>query len=80
MKITRIAALAVFLAMPILAQAQTPMAKNDKAAQEVIEFRNRYIEAEENRDVAFLDRIFADDFFALNPQGKLLTKQSSSKI
>jgi ketosteroid isomerase-like protein len=75
MKVTRIAALAVFLAMPILAQAQTPMDKDDKAAQEVIEFRNRYIEAEENRDIAFLDRILADDFFALNPQGKLLDKK-----
>jgi ketosteroid isomerase-like protein len=74
MKITRIAALAAFLAMPLLAQGQSAMAKNDKAAQEVIDFRNRYIEAEENRDMAFLDKILADDFFALNPQGKLLNK------
>jgi ketosteroid isomerase-like protein len=74
MKIARIAALAAFLAMPMLVQAQTPMAKNDKAAEEVIEFRNRYIEAEENRDMPFLDKILADDFFALNPQGKLLDK------
>lgn len=74
MKITRIAALAAFLAMPLLAQGQSAMTKNDKAAQEVIDFRNRYIEAEENRDMAFLDKILADDFFALNPQGKLLDK------
>src|SRR5512135_3553184 len=74
MKITRIAALAAFLAMPLVAHAQTAAPKNDKAAQEVIEFRNRYIEAEENRDIAYLDKILADDFFALNPQGKLLNK------
>ena len=74
MKIARIAAVTVFLAAPLIAHAQAPMAKNDKAAQEVIEFRNRYIEAEENRDTAFLDKILADDFFALNPQGKLLNK------
>ena len=74
MKIARIATLAAFLAIPMLAHGQTSMAKNDKAAQEVIEFRNRYIEAEENRDTAFLDKILADDFFALNPQGKLLDK------
>ncbi len=74
MKIARIAALAAFLAMPLLVQGQTSMAKNDKATQEVIAFRNRYIEAEENRDIAYLDRILADDFFALNPQGKLLDK------
>jgi ketosteroid isomerase-like protein len=74
MKIAHIAALAAFLAMPMLAHGQAAMAKNDKAAQEVIDFRNRYIEAEENRDTAFLDKILADDFFALNPQGKLLNK------
>jgi ketosteroid isomerase-like protein len=74
MKIARVAALAVFLAMPLLAHGQAPSAKNDKAVQEVVAFRNRYIEAEENRDMAFLDKILADDFFALNPQGKLLDK------
>jgi ketosteroid isomerase-like protein len=74
MKISRIAVLAAVLALPMFAHAQAPMAKNDKATQEVIDFRNRYIEAEENRDVAFLDKILADDFFALNPQGKLLDK------
>src|SRR6202049_2556583 len=74
MKIAHIAALAAFLAMPLVAHGQAAMAKNDKAAQEVIDFRNRYIEAEENRDMAFLDKILADDFFALNPQGKLLDK------
>ncbi len=74
MRISRIGALTAFLAMPLFAQGQTSTAKNDKAAQEVIEFRNKYIEAEENRDMAFLDKILADDFFALNPQGKLLDK------
>ena len=74
MKIARIAILTVLLAVPILAHGQTSASKNDKAAQEVIEFRNRYIEAEENRDMAYLEKILADDFFALNPQGKLLDK------
>jgi ketosteroid isomerase-like protein len=74
MKIVRIAVMTMLFAMPMLAHAQMSMAKNDKAAQEVIEFRNRYIEAEENRDTAFLDKILTDDFFALNPQGKLLDK------
>jgi ketosteroid isomerase-like protein len=74
MKIAGIVSVAVLLAAPLLARAQAPTMKNDKAAQEVIEFRNRYIEAEENRDMAFLDKILADDFFALNPQGRLLNK------
>jgi len=74
MRIAQIAALAVFLVGPMIANAQMPAAKNDKSTQEVIDFRNRYIQAEENRDTAFLDKILADDFFALNPQGKLLDK------
>jgi ketosteroid isomerase-like protein len=72
MKIAPIAALALFLGMPLLAQSQAK--NNDKAVQEIVDFRNRYIEAEENKDVAYLDKIFADDFFALNPQGQLLDK------
>jgi ketosteroid isomerase-like protein len=72
MKTVAIAALAAFLAMPLLAQG--PTKNTDKAVQEIIDFRNRYIEAEENKDVAYLDKIFADDFFALNPQGQLLDK------
>jgi ketosteroid isomerase-like protein len=75
MKTARIAALAAFLAIPLLAQGQMSKGKNhNKAVQEIIDFRNRYIEAEENKDIAYLDKIFADDFFALNPQGQLLDK------
>jgi ketosteroid isomerase-like protein len=74
MRKMHIAVLAVFLAMPMLVQGQTPAAKNDKAVQEVIAFRNRYIEAEENRDMDYLEKILADDFFAMNPQGQLLDK------
>ena len=74
MKLVRIAVLAAFAAAPLLAQAQAPADNNSKTTQEVIEFRNRYIEAEENRDMTYLDKILADDFFALNPQGQLLDK------
>jgi ketosteroid isomerase-like protein len=74
MKFTQLAVMAALFAMPMLAHGQASAAKNEKATQEIIEFRNRYIEAEENRDMAFLDKILADDFFALNPQGKLLDK------
>ena len=75
MKSGSIAVLAMIFSAPFVAHAQAPAANNDKAAQELIEFRNRYIEAEENRDTAFLDKILSDDFFAMNPQGKLLNKQ-----
>jgi ketosteroid isomerase-like protein len=74
MKIMQIATIVMVLAIPSLVQGQTPTATNDKAVQEVIEFRNRYIEAEENRDLDYLEKILANDFFALNPQGQLLDK------
>src|SRR5258706_6878581 len=72
MKTAPITVLAALLAMPLLVQGQ--MKNTDKAVQEIVDFRNRYIEAEENKDVAYLEKIFADDFFALNPQGQLLDK------
>jgi ketosteroid isomerase-like protein len=75
MKLARFALTLVMFAAPLTAFGQAAGTKDDKAAQELIAFRNRYIEAEENRDTAFLDKILADDFFALNPQGRLLNKQ-----
>jgi ketosteroid isomerase-like protein len=74
MKIMQIAALAACLAAPSLARAQAPDEKNSKAVQEIVDFRNKYIAAEENRDGAYMEKIFADDFYALNPQGQLLDK------
>jgi hypothetical protein len=72
MKIARLIALAVLLVAPFAAHAQA--GKDDKAVKEVVDFRNKYIEAEENRDIAYLDTILVDNFFALNPQGRLLNK------
>jgi ketosteroid isomerase-like protein len=75
MRIVEIAALAACLLTPSLVRAQMPNAKtNSKAVQEIIDFRNKYIAAEENRDGAYMQKIFADDFYALNPQGQLLDK------
>ena len=74
MRIARIAALAVFFAVPLFAHAQAPEAKNDKAVQEIVDLRNRFMDAEEKRDMAFLDKIFAEDFMAFNPQGQMLNK------
>jgi len=74
MRTAYMAVLATILAIPLLAQGQTATVQNNKAVQEIVDFRNRYIEAEENKDVAYLDKILADDFFALNPQGQLLDK------
>jgi len=74
MKLISIAALAACLAMPSFALAQNSDNKNSKAVQEIVDFRNKYIAAEENRDGPYMEKIFADDFYALNPQGQLLDK------
>jgi hypothetical protein len=80
MNIVRIAVLAAVVAAPLVAKAQAPADKNGKAVQEVIDFRNRYIEAEESPDMAYLDKIFADDYFAFNPQVSCSTKLNNSPI
>ena len=74
MKIACTVFLAALLAAPLV-HAQEPAAQNDKATQDLIAFRNKYIEAEENRDTAYLQKVLADNFFALNPQGRLLNKE-----
>ena len=75
MKIMKIAVFAACLALAPLAHAQTPSPTlNSKAVQEIVDFRNRYIAAEENRDGAYLEKIFADDYYVLNSQGLLLNK------
>ncbi len=75
MKIVHIAALAACLVLPSLARAQMPEQQLTKAEQEILDFRNKYIAAEENRDGPYMEKIFADDFYALNPQGQLLDKE-----
>lgn len=75
MKVLYIALFTACVATSSLAQDQMVKARsNDKAAQQVVAFRNRYIEAEENKDVAYLDKILTDNFRAVNPQGQLLDK------
>jgi ketosteroid isomerase-like protein len=77
MKIVYVAFFAAFFAMPVLAQSpqvKNNNAHNSKAVQEVIDFRNRYIKAEEDKDIEYLAKVFAHDFYALNAQGQLMDK------
>jgi ketosteroid isomerase-like protein len=76
MRTVYIAMLATFLVMHPLAEGQTAKSQNndDKSVQEIVDFRNHYIEAEENKDVAYLDKVLVDDYFALNTQGQLMDK------
>ena len=75
MKIFYLATVATLLAIPYVAHGHMPKVKNNNAAvQQIIDFRNRYVEAEENKDIAYLNKIFAANFFVLNPQGKLLDR------
>jgi ketosteroid isomerase-like protein len=70
MKIVSVMILAAFLAVPLFPQTDS----DNKTRQEIVDLRNRYIEAEENKDLAYLDKVLADDFFAINTQGQLLDK------
>lgn len=75
MKVFYFAALMACLTISSLAKGQMiKVRNNDKAVQQIIDFKNQYIEAEENKDIAYLDNILADNFYALNPQGQLLDK------
>ncbi len=45
-----------------------------KAEKEVIAFLDELTEAGLRRDVAALDRLYADDYFHTNPDGSIMTK------
>jgi ketosteroid isomerase-like protein len=69
-----IAALVSFIAISALAPALTAADNDDKVIQQVKDFRNRYIEAEETKDIASLQQVLTDEFVAMNPQGQVLDK------
>lgn len=48
--------------------------EKDKVAQEIKELRNRWIEAEETKNIPFLQDLLADDCVIGNSQGQVLDK------
>lgn len=75
MRRTQMTALIGFIAISAMAPALAASDTNDdKVIQQIKDFRNRYLEAEEAKDIAFLQQALTDEFVAMNPQGQVLDK------
>jgi ketosteroid isomerase-like protein len=75
MKRTAIAVSVVVLALAVAVQAQTPaQTKSGGVEQELIKLENEWADAWVKRDVAFFDRIIADDYTWTSPWGEVWTK------
>ena len=70
----RMAVLAGLIVVPLLVPAPAPSQGDEKAMQEVKELRNKWMEAEESKNIPFLDQILADEFTAVNAQGQALDR------
>lgn len=66
-------ALAGVLVLPLLVAA--PAASQDeKAMQQVKELRDKWMDAEESKNIPFLEQILAPEFTAVNAQGQALDR------
>ena len=75
MKRITIAASVVVLILAVAVQAQTlAQTKNGGVEQELIKLENDWADAWIKRDIAFFDRIMADDYTWTSPWGEVLTK------
>jgi len=70
----RMAVLAGLIVVPLLVPAPAASQDDEKAMQEVKELRNKWMEAEESKNIAFLDQILSPDFTAVNAQGQALDR------
>jgi ketosteroid isomerase-like protein len=71
----KIAALAGLIVIPLLVPAPAASQDDEKAMEEVKELRNKWIEAEEAKNIPFLKQILADEFTAVNAQGQVLDRE-----
>lgn len=70
-----IAVCVVLLVFAVTGIAQTPAKpKSESVEQQLIKLENEWCDAELKTDLAFFERIFADDFIMLDPEGVVLTK------
>ena len=74
MRHIRTAALAALVVLPLLVPAPAAGQDDEKAMQEVKELRNKWLEAEESKNIPFLQQILADEFTAVNAQGQALDR------
>ncbi len=75
MKRIAIAVCVAVLVLAVAAGAQTgAKPKSGSAAMELLKLENEWCDAELKTDLAFFERILADDFIMLDPDGVVLTK------
>ncbi len=75
MKCIAIAVYVVVLVFAVAAIAQTPAQPGSESVkQELIKLENAWANAELKQDLAFFERIFADDFIMLDSDGVVLAK------
>jgi ketosteroid isomerase-like protein len=73
--IAHICFLSVVLFAAVTVQAQQPKADSDAAISQTLQAIERaWLNAEKNHDVAAFEKIVADDWIAINPDGKSQTK------
>ena len=73
--LAHICCLDLVLCAALSAQAQQPKANSDAAiAQTLRSTEQAWLNAEKNHDVAAFERIVADDWIAITPEGKSQTK------
>jgi ketosteroid isomerase-like protein len=73
--LAHICCLSLVLCAAASVQAQQPKANSDAATAQTLQATERaWLNAEKNHDVAAFERIVADDWIAITPEGKSQTK------
>jgi ketosteroid isomerase-like protein len=68
------AALLALLALSSMSSWTAASEGDDKTIREIKHLRDQWVEAEETKDIPFLDQLLADDVVIGNSQGQILTK------
>ena len=69
------AALAALIILPLLIPAPAASQDDEKAMQQVKQLRDKWMEAEESKNIPVLRQILADEFTAVNAQGQALDRE-----
>jgi ketosteroid isomerase-like protein len=73
--IAHICLLSLVLSAAVIVQAQQPKADFDAAISQTLQaIEHAWLNAEKNHDAVAFDKIVADDWIAINPDGKSETK------
>jgi ketosteroid isomerase-like protein len=65
----------IVLGALVVALGQVPRMNGEDAVQQLIKVKKEWGEAEKNRDLAFLDKLYGDDLEIGTSQGDVLNKQ-----